>query len=267
MAICIPPGPKGLPFLGSLLDYGRDPLGFLLHTAHEYGDVVRLQFLNHAAYLLNHPDDLERVLVTEQRNFIKSRDYREGLPFLGNGLLVSDGDFWLRQRRLAQPAFHRQRINAYGAVMVALAEGMLDRWQHGETRDVHHDMMRLALEIAGRTLFGTDMGEAAEEIGKALGLFMQQYVARDRNVLLRFIPPSVPTPGHLRYRRAAQRIDDIVYRMIQERRVSGTESEDLLSMLLHAQDEDGSQMSDTQLRDEAVTLILTGHETTAVALS
>ncbi|MEJ7871756.1 MAG: cytochrome P450 [Rubrobacteraceae bacterium] len=150
----MPPGPEGSLLTGNLLDYTRDHLGFLTWCAREYGDVTRLRFVNVPVYLLNHPDHIEYVLVRNNRNFIKSRGERVSLGFLGQGLLTSEGSFWRRQRRLAQPAFHRERVAAYGEVMVESAERMVATWRDGEARDVHRYMMRLTLEIVAKTLFG-----------------------------------------------------------------------------------------------------------------
>jgi cytochrome P450 len=143
----LPPGPKGRPVFGNMLGYARDPLGFLTLCSREYGDVVRLRFPGTLAYLITHPDDVEQVLVKNNRNFIKDKYTREELSVLGNGLLINEGDFWRRQRRLAQPAFHRRRVEAYGETMVAFTGRMLEGWRDGEVRDVHKEMMRLTLEI------------------------------------------------------------------------------------------------------------------------
>src|ERR687893_2716057 len=134
-----PPGPEGRFLTGNLFDYTRDHLGFLTRCAREYGDVVGLRFVNVPVYLLNHPDHVEYVLVQNHRNFIKSKGVRHSLGFLGDGLLTSEGSFWRRQRRLAQPAFHRERITAYGEVMTESAGSMVGDWRDGEVRDVHRD--------------------------------------------------------------------------------------------------------------------------------
>ncbi|MDQ3791593.1 MAG: cytochrome P450, partial [Actinomycetota bacterium] len=149
MAVTTPklaPGPKGYPLLGNMPHYARDPLGYLTRCSREYGDVVRLRFPGTLAYLITHPDHIEQVLVKNNRNFIKDRYTREELSVLGNGLLISEGDFWRRQRRLAQPAFHRRRVEAYGETMVAFTERLLEGWRDGEVRDVHREMMRLTLQ-------------------------------------------------------------------------------------------------------------------------
>jgi cytochrome P450 len=263
----LPPGPKGRPVLGNMLGYARDPLGFLTRCSREHGDVVRLRFPGTLAYLITHPDDVEQVLVKNNRNFIKDRYTREELSVLGNGLLINEGDFWRRQRRLAQPAFHRQRVEAYGETMVAFTERMLDDWQDGEVRNVHAEMMRLTLEIVAKTLLDADIAGEAEGVGEALGQIMDYFSDQGSGSFLRLLPESVPTPANVRYRRAVRRLDGIIYSIIEERRRSGADTGDLLSMLLHAEDEDGNRMDPKQLRDEVMTVVLAGHETTAIALS
>lgn len=263
----LPPGPRGRPLTGNLLDYTRDHLAFLTRCAREYGDVVRLRFVNVPVYLLNHPEHVEYVLVKNNRNFIKSRGERISLGFLGNGLLTSEGSLWRRQRRLAQPAFHRERTSAYGEVMVECTGRMISGWRDGETQEVHRDMMRLTLEIVARTLFGVPLTSAEfEEVGDALTTIAQRFTGRG-GVFFQ-LPEKVPTPGNLRFRRAIRRLDALIYGIIHDRRASGGDAGDLLSMLLAVRDEEtGEGMTDRQLRDEAMTVFLAGHETTANALS
>ena len=253
--------------VGNLLAYSRDPLGFLSRCSREYGDVVRLGFPGPPAYLISHPDGVEYVLVKNNKNFVRDRYTRAELSILGNGLLVNEGDSWRRQRRLAQPAFHRRRVEAFGETMVAFTERMLDRWRSGEVRDVHEEAMRLTLEIVAKTLFDADISGEAEGVGRSLRVIMAHSSDQGSNVFLRMLPDSLPTPGNLAYRRAIRRLDGIIDALVEDRRRSGADTGDLLSMLLHAEDEDGRGMSDKQLRDEAMTIILAGHETTAIALS
>ncbi|WP_207956045.1 cytochrome P450 [Rubrobacter marinus] len=253
--------------VGNLLAYSRDPLGFLTRCAREYGDVVRLGFPGPPAYLISHPNGVESVLVKNNRNFVRDRYTRAELRILGDGLLVNEGDSWRRQRRLAQPAFHRRRVEAFGETMVAFTERMLDGWRDGETRDVHAEMMRLTLEIVAKTLFDTDISREAEGVGRSMNAIMARSSGQGSSVFLRMLPESLPTPGNLAYRRATRRLDGLIHALVQERRRSGADAGDLLSMLLRAEDEDGEGMSDRQLRDEAMTIILAGHETTAIALS
>ena len=252
---------------GNLSEYVPDQLGFLTRTAREYGDVARLRFLNVPLCLLSHPDHVEYVLVKNNRNFIKDRAERSGLRFLGQGLLTSERDYWRRQRRLAQPAFHRKRISAYGRTMVESAGRMLDRsWRDGGTREVQGDMSRLTLEIVSNTLFGAAITEnLEEEVGDALGVVMGRFTG---GILFK-VPERIPTPANLRFRRAVRRLEEIIYGIIRERRGAPDEDAgDLLSMLLAARDEgSGEGMTDRQLRDEVLTIFLAGHETTALNLS
>lgn len=270
VAQLLPPGPKGRFLTGNLFDYSRDQLGYLTRCAREYGDVVGLRFVNVRSYLLNRPEYVEYVLVRSNRGFIKSRGERHSLGFLGSGLLTSEGFFWRRQRRLAQPTFHRERVSAYTGVMVERAERTISAWRNGEVRDVHQDMARLALEIAAETLFGTLSATGFEKVGATLAVIAARFTGRG-GVLFQ-VPERIPTPGNLRFRRAVRGLDEIVYEIIGRRRAggedAGSRSGDLLSMLLAARDEEtGEGMSDKQLRDEVMTILLAGHETTANALS
>ena len=263
----LPPGPKGSLIMGVMREFNRDTLGFIERLHREYGDVVRSRFLYVHAYFLYHPADIEALLTTNAKSFRKAQSLRS--PFfrrlVGNGLVTSEGDFWRRQRRLAQPAFHRQRISSYGDIMVQYADRAIAKWRDGEQRDVAKDMTRLTLEIVVKTLFNSDVSNDADHVGATLSQIVKPFASQ---ATLKWIADNrLPTPGHYRYFNAVREIDKIIYRIIAERRASGSDEGDLLSMLLQAQDEDGSQMSDAQLRDEVMTLFLAGHETTALALS
>jgi cytochrome P450 len=260
-----PPGPPGglKQWMSGPLKNG-DPLGYFSGIVREYGDIVGLRILNFRVYLINHPDHIEDVLVNHPRKFIKGRVLQANKRVFGRGLLTSEGDFWLRQRRLAQPAFHRARIAGYASTMVEYTERLLDEWQNGEERDLHKEMMRLTLQIVGKTLFDADVERDAQDVGKSLELLLE-LGANFRRTL--FVPQWLPTPTNLRLEYAIRRIEKVLYRIIAEKRASGRDAGDLLSMLLAAQDEDGSRMTDKQLRDEAITLFLAGHETIANTLS
>jgi cytochrome P450 len=258
----LPPGPRELPFLGSGLASYRDPLGFLLQLQRRYGDVARFHLPPRLhVYLLSHPDAIEEALLSEHEHLFKDALTRELSLLLGRGLLTSEGAFWRRQRRLAQPAFHHKRVQAYGDVMVRASEALLTRLPDGQRRDLHADFMRLTLEIVAETLFGTDIGDAAGEIADGIAVFTARFTG-----LGPMIPDSLPIPRNARIKRAHRRMDEIVYGFIKKRR-SEPDRGDLLSMLLHATTEEGGSMSDEQLRDEAMTLLLAGHETTALVLS
>jgi cytochrome P450 len=263
----LPPGPKGKLITGVMREFNRDTLGFIERCYRDYGDVVRSRFLYLHAYFLYNPADIETMLTTGAKSYRKARSLRS--PFfyrlVGNGLVTSEGDFWRRQRRLAQPAFHRQRISSYGDIMVEYTTRAIAKWKDGEQRDIARAMTRLTLEIVVKTLFNSDVSSDADHVGAMLSEIVKPFASQ---ATLKWIADNrLPTPGHRRYFNAVSEIDRVVFRIIAERRASGTDEGDLLSMLLQAQDEDGSQMSDAQLRDEVMTLFLAGHETTALALS
>lgn len=260
-----PPGPKGTLLGGNLAEYKRGRLAFLVRCARDYGDVVALRFGPRRIFLVSNPHDIETILVTENHNYVKHFALRMTPLVLGKGLLTSEGDFWLRQRRLIQPAFSRQRIASYAPIMVEAAQEVLADWQPGQTRDILTDMMRLTLSIAARTLFGSDVRSEASAVSRALQVLQDRFLVKFNRLIP--IPDYFPTPGNIRLRRAVRQLDDILYDMIRRRRASPPGS-DLLSLLLHARDEvDNTGMTDRQLRDEAMTLFLAGHETTALTLS
>jgi len=259
-----PDGPSEGLKRWSLGPLNNNPLEYFTRVAHEYGDIAGLRVLNFKTIFVNHPDLIEEVLVTNARKYSKGRVLRANRHVFGEGLLTSEGEFWLRQRRLAQPAFHRVRIASYAATMVEYTKRLLESWRDGEERDAHQEMMRLTLQIVGKTLFDADVERDAQEVGKSLELLLE-IGANFRRAI--FVPHWLPTAANFRMKREIAQIEKILYRIIGERRRSGRDAGDLLSMLLTAQDEDGSRMTDRQLRDETITLFLAGHETTASTLS
>jgi cytochrome P450 len=247
-------------------------LGFFEECFHEYGDAVYFRPGNRRSMLLSHPDDIERILVTENKRFIKNYALQFLKPLLGNGLLINEGDSWLRQRRLIQPAFARPRVESYAGAMVESTQRMLDDWhndkkQHnGETRDILPAMMRLTMEIAGKTLLGIEVGDEFNKIARLLESTMYDFLGRFAAALP--LPFWVPTPRNLRLRLTVRRLDRILQSLIDRRRAQGARGGDFLSLLLNAKDEqDGGGISDRQIRDEVMTMFLAGHETTAIALS
>jgi len=264
-----PPGPPPNLLRALFGAMQQNPLDYFTELAQKYGDVSGMRIGNFRTLFINHPDLIEDVLVNKARLYHKGRILQSNKYLFGEGLLTSEGDFWLRQRRLAQPAFHRERINAYAATMADYTEQMLATWRGGEERDVHEEMMNLALRIVGKTLFDADVTRDAKEVGETLDILLEIAANFGRTVL---VPLWVPTPRNLRAKLGVRRLEKVIYRIIAERRAGGRDGAgldrgDLLSTLLQVQDEDGTRMSDRQLRDETITLFLAGHETTANTLS
>jgi len=260
-----PPGPRGGWFSAEAKRFRREQLRFYETAARTYGDVVALRMGPYHIRLVYHPDAIEELLVTRARDFVKSPGVRLLRPLLGDGLLLSEGDFWLRQRRLAQPAFHRQRVAGYGAVMAGFAERHVAGWTDGAVVELHGEMMALTQAIVAKTLFDADVSGDAHDAAEAARVLAEDFGARLARLRL---PMWLPTPANLRARRAIRRLDAIVARIIGARRASEEDRGDLLSMLVQAQDaDDGTRMTPRQLRDEVMTIFLAGHETTAVALS
>jgi cytochrome P450 len=262
--------------VGNVFEPRGDAIGYFTKCFRDYGDIVFLRFLGVPMCLVNRPDYIESVLVTQHNNFEKSKDYRALRRVLGNGLLTSEGDFWRRQRKLVQPAFHQGRVAAYAEVMVTYTQRMLASWKDRQILsgglqvepapvDVHEAMMRLTLDIVAKTLFDTDVSREAEDVGAALQVLMSKFFRQAGFALL--LPSFVPIPTTRRLRRAVGQLDKVIYEIIRRRRTGGQTSGDLLSVLLRAQDDEGLGMTDRQLHDEIMTLFLAGHETTANALS
>jgi cytochrome P450 len=260
----LPPGPKGHFLLGALPEIRKDELDYLDRLVSQYGDIVYLRVVNYPVFILSHPRDIEAVLLTNPSNFVKSTFLRSSEALFGNGLLTSDGSFWLRQRRLLQPAFHHDRLVEYSRTMVEYTERMLATWQDGDLRDAHEEMVRVTMEIIAKVLFGDDIASDTGQAGEALRVFFDQF---DERFGLYLIPEWLPTPGNIRYRKAIARLDSIISNVIRRRRATLDSGSDMLSTLLRVKDEAGVEMTDIQLRDEMMTLFFTGHETTSLALA
>ncbi len=258
-----PPGPD-LSRLAALRAFRSDPLGLLERLA-AYGDVVRIDVPGSAAYLLNHPELVRDVLVTGHRTFHKGPTIQAAKMLLGESLLTSEDETHLRRRRLIQPMFHHERIATYAASMVRFAERAAERWGDGEEVDIQAEMSALTLAVVGDTLFGTDVDEqrsatVRRALTDTLGMFDRVYSPLFR-LLVR-----LPSPTMRRYRRVESDLNRVIAEMIADRRAAGASGDDLLSLLLRAE-ENGAGMSDEEVRDEALTLFLAGHETTAIALT
>ncbi|MGZ3418170.1 MAG: cytochrome P450 [Polyangiales bacterium] len=260
-------GPRGMPLFGSVFDVWRDPLGFFVRGVRDHGDIVRFRFGPWDYVLINDPEAVRHVLVENARGYQKSRSYDALRLVLGNGLVTSEGEFWRRQRKLAQPAFHKKRLVAFADVMAKTTEEMLAEWdkQGPTTFDLHEEMMALTLRIVGRALFGVDLAGDARAIGEAVSVGIKH--ANDFAEAIIKVPPWIPTVANVRFKRAVKVLDAMVMGIIEERRKQPNLGDDLLAMLMSARDDEGKGMTDRQLRDEVMTLVLAGHETTANALS
>jgi cytochrome P450 len=263
-------GPRFRTPFGFLAVMRHDPLGFLMECARRYGDVVEMQFPPWRGFLLTHPDGVKHVLQENHHNYWKGIVFAKLKRVAGEGLVFSDGELWRRQRQLIQPAFHRERITAMAEMMVETTTGMLDRWRSqaaaGQGLDVASEMSSLTLEIVSKALFGTDLGadQAAFTDAVTAGLAYANHLVNHMLAL----PMAIPTAANRRGRRAIAALDRIVWKIIAQRRREPCDRGDLLAMLLTASDaETNEPMDDKQLRDECITFLIAGHETTAVALS
>lgn len=259
-----PPGPRTWSPLGFLIHFIRDPVRFLSSLANDYGDIVRFRIRNRQVLLLRRPDEIEGVLVRNHKNFVKNPGFQNITRILGNGLLSSEGSEHLRQRRMIQPFFHQEKIAAYSSVMVKWADQVASSWKKRETIDIDREMNALAMNIVAEALFGEDLQEETKVIGRAVDDAMSLFsrASSPTHVLLERFPFLKDT----RFTRGRERLDRAIYDIIASRKERGGSAKDLLGYLLDARDVEGS-MSDHQVRDEALTLLLAGHETTAVALS
>ncbi len=266
-----PPGPTPRELLPQIRRIQKDALGFLLDLSAQYGDLAVFPVASLPVYVVSHPDGVKHVLQDQHRRYSKDTvQYNALSTITGRGLLTSDGPLWLRQRRLAQPAFARPRLMALDQIIVPATQAMLDRWQEparqGKPVDVDAEMMRLTLEIVGKALFSIDLSHETGRLTGAVLTTLDHIVHRVRNII---VPPDfVPTPRNLRFRRALRILDETVHDLIARRRESGQPGDDLLGMLLKARDEEtGEPMSERQVRDEILTMLIAGHETVASALT
>ncbi|WNQ10449.1 cytochrome P450 [Paenibacillus aurantius] len=261
-------GPKGRPITGNLLEFRKDPLAFLQKAYKEYGDFVPIRFgPTRHVYLISDPDSIKEVLLTKQASFRKAKGLQTAKAVIGEGVLTSEGEQHMRQRRMLQPAFKKTTISRYGDTMVRYSEELISEWRSGEERVITNDMMRLTLNIITQTMFGMNLSEGYGDVSHALEVGMK-YVSRRASSFID-LPFELPTKNNKEFKESAEMLDKIIYGIIQERRAKGEEDrEDLLAMLLAARDdEDGTGMTDKQVRDEVMTIFLAGHETTANTLA
>jgi cytochrome P450 len=271
----MPPGlPHSLPFYAfkPWVKLG-EPIRLFEYLHHTYGNIAHYRFMGTPIIFLNHPDYIREVLVTQASSFVKERTVRRMKILLGEGLITSDDPIHIRQRRIVAPAFHRQRIAAYADEIVSSAQHHSAQWQPGSTIDISSAMMSLSLEIVARTLFDTEVTDDIRRINDEVNTIMDLY-----NFLVAFPRMEnflhLPIPGIVKFRRSRARLDAVVNRLVAERRAEfashrdpETDHGDVLSMLIRSQDEDGSALSDEQVRDEVLTIFLAGYETTANALA
>jgi cytochrome P450 len=268
------PGPKGNSLFGFLNGLRRDPIGLFQQAKQAYGDVVRWQVGPVAVHAVFHPDDVQRVLQEHSKNYSKqSPGYDKLRLALGDGLLTSEGEVWRRQRRIMQPAFHRERLRGFGRAMTACTGAMLERWDAqactGAPLDVAAEMMRLTLEIICQTMFSSEMGDRAQTLGDMMTIALHHLHARIASPasVLTFLD-RLPTPQNRRFWKALRAGDELVFQVLAERRAAKVPPDDLLGMLMSARDEEtGEAMTDRQLRDEIIVIFGAGHETTANALA
>jgi cytochrome P450 len=265
-----PPGPRENWLLGSARTIQHDPLGFNMSMFQRYGNVVAVRFLIWPTYMIFHPQDVKHVLQENHRNYSKDTYLIHFLrPLLGQGLFTNDGQSWLHQRRLIQPAFHRKQLATFGTLMTSATESLLKRWKRAaagnQTLDVAAEMMRLTLRIVGQALFSIDLSDETDTVGRAFTALMTPLM----DYIYHPVPPlGFPTPRNRRIQHSISTLDGVVQAIITEHRRMGANKDDLLSTLLVARDEEtGEQMNDRQVRDEVMTLLLAGHETTSNALS
>lgn len=260
------PGPRGDFLLGSTLDFKERPLQYVQYLAQAYGDVVRFRIGFSDWFLVSHPDLVLQVLVSDANKYHKPQlAKRLWKPFLGEGVLAVDGERWKRAHKLIRPGFHRERVDAYGRVMVEYTERMLASWEPGSTRDISVDMVRLTLEIVAKTLFDTDVHKDAATVGEAM-LILQDVMTEHIHLPIP-LPRWWPSEANKRKVKALDDIHGIIDRVIAERRADDVDRGDLLSMLVQTRTEEGDALDDAQIRDEAMTLFFAGHETTSNALT
>lgn len=263
----LPRGPRGRWLTGHLADFTGDPLAFLDRCVRDHGDFVPVRFLNKRSVIVNDHDAIEEILLTQSRKFTKMSGFQTPLVgrVFGQGLLTSEGAFWVRQRKLAQPAFHRQRVAAYAPSIVAFAEEMTAGWKSGETRPVHRDLAQLAARVLLKALFNVPVPPEIEAFDR-LSVEALEVTSRQRS-LFGLLASFLPNDFTRRFHATMDRLDAFFYRMIDEHRAAGADRGDILSMLLDARDDQGQGMTNVQLRDELMTLIAAGLDTTVLAMT
>jgi cytochrome P450 len=261
-----PPGPRGLPFIGAARSFAQDPLSFLIGIAEQYGDIANFRLGSLNVFFVRHPDYIREVLITQRTSFTMSPLRAKLNALVGEGLFTSRGDLHARQRRLIQPVFRKSRIEAHAGQMVELSQRMREQWRSGAEIDITDEMMKLTMLIAARALFEHDIENDADAVSRNVGTVLE-FFTRLSSPLLK-LSLNLPLPSSLRFKRAVRELDKVIYRIIERRRGSQGTGNDLLTLLMLAKDDKTNvQMTEKQLRDEIMTLLIAGHETTANLLS
>jgi cytochrome P450 len=257
--------PKGKLITGHTKEFQADPLGFLKKVS-SYGEVVKIRFAPFQnVYLVSNPEMIKQVLVTKQKYFVKSKDFQALKTFIGEGLLTSEKETHMRHRKLIQPAFKWSHITNYGQDMIDITTDYLSKWEDGDERSITQDMMDITLGIISKTMFSMDFKEGYSILGKPLETAMRMAVKRMRALVN--LPLWIPTKTNLEHNEAIDKLNEVLYNIIEKRRQDNERHDDMLGILMDARDDDGINMTDTQVRDELMTIFLAGHETTANALS
>ena len=262
--LAIPSAPWGHWLLGHLPQMRRDILEFFARCERDFGGIVRLRLYATSFYLVSAPELIQDILITQNPLFVKPTGLKAVKPMFGEGLLTSEGEHWQVQRKRIQPAFRRERINRYSEIAASYTQKLLDTWVDGERRDIYVDMHDLTLDVVSRALFGIDVSTGRSVVTIGTHALQDYFYAWRRHYFP--LPSWSPLPSTIRLRRAISDLDKMVYELIDRRRASGDEGDDLLSSLCGPNPGDGSQMSRKTIRDEIVTFFLAGHETTAVSL-
>lgn len=262
-----PAGPKGKLITGHTKEFQSDPLGFLTRLAKEYGDVAKFRFGPFQnVYLISDPELIKQILVTKQKSFLKSKDFNSLKPLIGEGLVTSEKDFHMRQRRLIQPSFKKTHISNYAQDMIDITEAYISTWNNGEERMITEDTMSIALGIVSKTMFSTELKDGYDIIGGTVDSALKSLVKRMRTLFQ--VPLWIPTKSNRELKKTLKQLNAVVYSIIEKRRKDTESHDDMLGILMDARDEvDGYGMSDQQVRDEVMTIFMAGHETTATALS
>jgi len=262
------PGPRGLPILGVMPEMVSDMLGLFTKTAREFGGIAQFKLLNSTYFLITNPDYVKYILQDNYRNYIRGRSVETGRVLLGNGLPLIDGDFWLRERRLLQPAFHRERIATLASTASNVIDSFLQKWEqnalNNQPLDLDDEMMRLTLTVIIKSMFSADIDDKIQALSHAFNVASRFMLWRSQQM---WAPPlSVPIPRNVEYNRAFKALNDTIYPLIADARKNP--KDDLLGMLLAMRDEEtGEGMTDQQARDEVVTIFFAGHETTAASMT